>query len=97
MTGCLAAAARPSRVERLVLLNATAAGFDPRGRGEMTDEEYEDLLAFVRRTAANWGEGLDGDRWLPGVPDADAAGAGCNAHALRGRSPAATCRRWSRD
>ena len=73
VTACLAAAARPSRVERLVLLNATAAGFDPRGRGDMTEEEYEEWLDFIHRTAVNWGEGLDGDRWLAGVPDADAA------------------------
>jgi len=73
VTGCLVAAARPSRVERLVLLNATAAGFDPRGRGDMTEAEYEQWLAFIHRTAVNWGEGLDGDRWLAGVPNADAA------------------------
>ena len=73
VTGCLAAAGRPSRVERLVLLNATATSFDPRGRGDMTDAEWEDLLAFVRRTAAHWGEGTDGERWLPGLPDADAS------------------------
>ena len=73
VTGCLVAAARPSRVERLVLLNATAAGFDPRGRGEMTEAEFEEWLAFIHRTAEHWGEGLDGDHWLAGVRDPDAA------------------------
>jgi class 3 adenylate cyclase len=72
VTGCLVAAARPSRVERVVLLNATAGGFDPRAHGDMTEAEFRDWLAFIRRTAEHWGEGLDGDRWLPGVPNADA-------------------------
>ncbi len=73
VTGCLAAAARPERVERLVLLNATAGGFDRRAQGEMTDTEFEDWLAFIHKTADTWGEGFGGDLWLPGVRDADAA------------------------
>lgn len=73
VTGCLVAAARPERVERVVLLNATAGGFDRRAHGEMTSAEFDDWLAFIHKTAEHWGEGLDGDRWLPGVPNADAA------------------------
>lgn len=71
VTGCLVAAAHPDRVERLVLLNATAGGFDRRAHGDMTDAEFDDWLGFIRKTAEHWGEGLDGDRWLPGVPNAD--------------------------
>ena len=73
ITGALAAAARPERVERLVLLNATAIGFDVRGRGDLSSAEFDAWLTFVRRTAEHWGEGVDGDRWLAGVPNADAA------------------------
>jgi pimeloyl-ACP methyl ester carboxylesterase len=73
VTGCLVAAARPERVERLVLLNATAGGFDRRAHGAMTQVEFDDWLAFIHRTAEHWGEGLDGERWLPGVPNADVA------------------------
>ncbi len=73
VTGCLVAAARPSRVERIVLLNATAGGFERRAQGDMTDAEFDDWLAFIHRAADHWGEGLDGDRWLAGVPNADAA------------------------
>jgi pimeloyl-ACP methyl ester carboxylesterase len=73
VTACLAAAARPDRVARLVVLNATAAGFDRRGKGQMTEAAFDEFVEFVRRTAAHWGEGYDGNRWLAGVPDADAA------------------------
>jgi pimeloyl-ACP methyl ester carboxylesterase/class 3 adenylate cyclase len=73
VTACLAAAGRPERVERVVMLNAATGGFDRRAQGEMTDAEYDAWTAFIRRTAEHWGEGLDGDRWLPGVGDPDAA------------------------
>ena len=73
VTACLAAAAHPKRIERLVLLNATAGGFDRRAQGEMTDAEFNDWREFIHGTAAHWGEGRDGDRWLPGVADADKA------------------------
>jgi pimeloyl-ACP methyl ester carboxylesterase len=69
VTACLAAAARPDRVERVVLLNASAGCFDPRSRGELTEAEFEDWCELIHRTATYWGEGLDGDRWLPGYPD----------------------------
>jgi pimeloyl-ACP methyl ester carboxylesterase len=49
VTGCLVAAARPSRVERLILLNATAGGFDRRAHGDMTDAEFGDWLAFIHK------------------------------------------------
>ena len=70
-TACLAAAARPDRVGRLVMLDATASLFDPRAKGEMTDAEHEAWKGFIRRTAETWGEGRDGDIWLPGARDAD--------------------------
>ena len=73
VTGCLAAAARPERVERLILLNATAGGFDRRAQGEMTDTEFADWMGFIHKTAETWGEGFGGDLWLPGIPDADVA------------------------
>ena len=73
VTACLAAAARPDRVERLVMLDATAGLFDPRAKGEMSDSEHNAWQAFIRRTAETWGEGRDGDVWLAGVRDADAA------------------------
>lgn len=73
VTAALAAAARPDRVGRLVMMNATAGGFDARGKGTLSDEAFEDHLAFLRRTAEHWGEGLDGERWLAGMPDADEA------------------------
>ncbi len=73
VTAALAAAARPDRVGRLVMLNASAGGFDRRAKGDLTDAAFDDQLAFLRRTGERWGEGLDGDRWLAGVPDADAA------------------------
>jgi pimeloyl-ACP methyl ester carboxylesterase len=73
VTACLAAAARPDRVERLVLLDATAGLFDPRAKGEMSDAEHREWQAFIRRTAETWGEGHDGDIWLAGTPSADAA------------------------
>ena len=72
-TACLAAAARPDRVERLVLLDATAGLFDPRAKGEMSDSEFREWKSFIRRTAETWGEGVDGDIWLAGVRDADTA------------------------
>ena len=73
VTACLAAGARPDRVERLVMLDATACLFDPRAKGEMTDAEHEEWKSFLRRTAESWGEGRDGDIWLAGAPDADRA------------------------
>ena len=72
-TACLAAAARPDRVGRLVMLDATACLFDPRGKGEMSDAEHEAWKGFIRRTAETWGEGRDGDIWLAGARDADRA------------------------
>jgi pimeloyl-ACP methyl ester carboxylesterase len=73
VTACLAAAARPDRVERLVLMDATAGLFDARAKGEMSDAEHSAWQAFLRRTAETWGEGRDGDIWLAGTPNADAA------------------------
>ncbi len=73
VTACLAAASRPDRVGRLVMLDATACLFDPRAKGEMSDQEHGEWLAFIGRTAATWGEGCDGDVWLAGTPNADAA------------------------
>lgn len=73
VTACLAAAARPDRVARLVLLDATACLFDTRGKGEMSDAEHQEWKRFIRRTAETWGEGRDGDFWLAGVRDADQA------------------------
>jgi pimeloyl-ACP methyl ester carboxylesterase len=73
VTACLAAAARPDRVERLVLLDASAGLLDPRAKGEMSDAEHEAWQVFLRRTAETWGEGRDGDVWLAGTPNADAA------------------------
>jgi class 3 adenylate cyclase len=35
----------------------------------MTEAEFEDWCEFLHQTAAHWGEGLDGDRWLPDFPD----------------------------
>jgi pimeloyl-ACP methyl ester carboxylesterase len=73
VTACLAAAARPDRVERLVLLDATSCLFDPRAKGEMSDAEHRSWQEFIRRTAETWGEGHDGDIWLADTPNADAA------------------------
>jgi pimeloyl-ACP methyl ester carboxylesterase len=73
VTACLAAAARPDRVERLVMLDASAGLLDPRAKGEMTDAEHEEWRGLIRRTAETWGEGLDGDIWLAGTADADTA------------------------
>jgi pimeloyl-ACP methyl ester carboxylesterase len=73
VTACLAAAARPDRVARVILLNGTATCFDRRGWGDLSDEEFDAQIAFLRRTADTWGEGLDADRWLAGVPNGDAA------------------------
>ncbi|MFN8161698.1 MAG: adenylate/guanylate cyclase domain-containing protein [Solirubrobacterales bacterium] len=73
ITAALAAAGRPDRVGRLVLLNAVSGGFDPRSRGEMSEAEFEEWCEFILSTAEHWGEGLHGDRWLAGVPDGDAA------------------------
>lgn len=73
VTACLAAAARPERVERLVMLDATAGLFDARAKGEMSDEDFTAWRDLIRRTAETWGEGRDGDTWLAGVRDADAA------------------------
>src|SRR4051794_11047345 len=72
VTAAVAAATRPDRVARLVLLNGSIGGLDPRGSG-LTAEAAAEQLEFLRRTAEHWGEGLDGDRWLPGVRDPDAA------------------------
>jgi pimeloyl-ACP methyl ester carboxylesterase len=72
-TACLAAAARPDRVGRLVMLDATACLFDPRAKGEMSDAEHEAWKDFIRRTAETWGEGRDGGVWLAGTRDADTA------------------------
>ena len=73
VTACLAAAARPERVGRLVMLDASACLFDPRAKGEMSDAEHEAWKGFLRRTAESWGEGRDGDIWLAGARDADRA------------------------
>jgi class 3 adenylate cyclase len=73
VTACLAAAARPDRVGRLVMLDATASLFDARGKGDMSDAEHEEWKGFIRRTAETWGEGRDGDIWLAGARDADTA------------------------
>ncbi len=73
ITACFAAAGRPDRVGQLVLLNAVAGGFDPRSKGELSDAEFEAWREFIRSTAAHWGEGRYGDRWLAGVRDPDAA------------------------
>lgn len=73
VTACLAAASRPDRVQRLVMLDATAGLFDPRAKGEMSDREHREWQAFIGRTAATWGQGRDGDVWLSGTPNADAA------------------------
>ena len=73
ITACLAAAGRPDRVGQLVLLNASAGGFDPRGKGELSDAEFAAWRDFILATAAHWGEGRDGDRWLAGVADHDEA------------------------
>lgn len=73
ITACLAAAGRPDRVGQLVLLNAVAGGFDPRSKGELSGAEFERWCGFILSTAAHWGEGRDGDRWLAGVGDPDAA------------------------
>ena len=73
ITACLAAAARPDKVGQLVLLNAVAGGFDHRSKGELSDAEFEAWREFILSTAAHWGEGRYGDRWLAGVPDSDAA------------------------
>ncbi|HVP02835.1 MAG TPA: adenylate/guanylate cyclase domain-containing protein [Solirubrobacteraceae bacterium] len=71
VTACLAAAGRPERVGRVVLLDASAAGLDPRTRGDMTEAEFGGWADLIRRTAEHWGEGHDGDIWLSGIPDAD--------------------------
>ena len=73
VTACLAAAARPDRVERLVMLDATAGLLDPRAKGDMSDAEHKAWRDLIRRTADTWGEGRDGTIWLAGVRDADAA------------------------
>lgn len=73
ITACLAAAGRPDRVGQLVLLNASAGGFDPRGKGELSDAEFAAWRDFILATAAHWGEGRDGDRWLSGVAEPDEA------------------------
>jgi len=73
ITACLAAAGRPERVRQLVLLNAVAGGFDPRSKGELSDADFEAWCEFIIATAAHWGEGRHGDRWLAGVGDPDAA------------------------
>jgi len=71
ITACLAAAGRPDRVGQLVLLNAVAGGFDRRSKGDLSDAEFEAWREFILSTAAHWGEGRDGDRWLAGVPNHD--------------------------
>jgi len=73
VTACLAAAARPDRVGQLVMLNATAGAFDRRAKGHMSDAAFDEYVGFVRSTAEHWGEGHGGDRWLAGIPNADAA------------------------
>ena len=35
--------------------------------------EFAAWRDFIRRTAETWGEGRDGDIWLAGTPNADAA------------------------
>src|SRR2546421_1130199 len=54
-------------------MDEPAGLLDPRAKGEMSDAERGAWQAFLRRTAETWGEGRDGDIWLPGTPDADAA------------------------
>ena len=39
----------------------------------MSDAEHREWRAFIRRAAETWGEGRDGDSWLAGVRDAEAA------------------------
>ena len=73
VTACLAAAARPDRVERLVMLDATAGLFDPRAKGEMSDAEHGAWRPSSGAPPRHWGEGRDGDIWLAGARDADAA------------------------
>ncbi|MEZ5156425.1 MAG: adenylate/guanylate cyclase domain-containing protein [Solirubrobacterales bacterium] len=73
ITACLAAAGRPDRVGQLVMLDASAGGFDPRGKGELSDAEFLAWRDFILSTAAHWGEGRDGDVWLAGVADHDEA------------------------
>jgi pimeloyl-ACP methyl ester carboxylesterase len=75
VTACLAAAARPDRVGRLVMLDATSCLFDPRGKGDMSDAEHEAWKGFIRRTGETWGEGRDGDIWLAGARDPTGPGA----------------------
>lgn len=70
---CLAAAARPARVERVVLLNGASGCLDRRAKGELSGVAFDAFADLIRDTADTWGEGRHGDRWLAGVPDADAA------------------------
>lgn len=72
-TACLAAAGRPDRVAQLVMLNAVAAGLDRRSKGELTSAEFDAYADFVRSMGPSWGEGRGGERWLPDLPDPDAA------------------------
>ena len=74
VTACLAAAARPDRVGQLVMLGASAAAFDGRAKGSMSDAAFDEFVDFLRRTTEHWGEGYGGGRWLAGVSDADLAG-----------------------
>jgi pimeloyl-ACP methyl ester carboxylesterase len=73
VVACLTAAARPDRVARVIFLNGSATTFDRRGRGELSEQQFDEQLEFLRRTAATWGEGVDADRWLAGFPNADVA------------------------
>lgn len=73
ITACLAAAGRPDRVGRLVLLDAVAGGFDRRSKGELSHAEFDAWREFILATAERWGDGSHGDRWLAGASDPNVA------------------------
>jgi pimeloyl-ACP methyl ester carboxylesterase len=70
---CLAAAGRPDRISRLVMLEAAPGAFDRRSKGRLTDAEFDAYADFLRSMGPCWGEGTGGERWLPDLPDPDAA------------------------
>ena len=82
VTGCLVAAARPERVERVILLIATAGGFDRRAHGEMTDGEFQGWLAFIHRPPSTGvSTVIAGCRASPTpTPPGKAAARLCNTH-----------------
>ena len=69
---CLAAAGRPDRVARLVMLGAAAGAFDRRAKGRLTEADFDAYTNFLRSMGPSWGEGTGGERWLPDLPDPDA-------------------------